>query len=215
MCLPRLDDAGLPWGSERGSQLARCSSVTLTKLYKELSDCDSIHHLPSECFGHSTFPNQVQLQSLQGSGRETEAGPYQSDVHSFSSMGAAGADTVGSQVAYTEPSASKASAECGLLLNSDVEPLTPTNGYGPDLELNLTPREDVCSSVFQFAKEFISDSIWTLGDFKGYTGAPQILPMPTADDTNTEASNNRSATPLAQLPFENLFSLELDELTNC
>lgn len=144
-----------------------------------------------------------------------EGGGYRADVHSSSAMGTAVTHTISPGVGYTEPSVTMPSAECGLLLDSDEGPVTPTNTYGAQRELGLAPGQEICSNVLQFAKEFISDSIWTVSDGKGCTGAPQALPMSMADEPGTAASSNPSATPLAPLPFEGLFSVELDALTDC
>lgn len=51
---------------EHNSKLARRSPTILAELYDELVDRDSIHCLPSECFGSPTPPDQTNTQNTRG-----------------------------------------------------------------------------------------------------------------------------------------------------
>ena len=214
ICVPRLLDATSPWESEHNSHLAQHSSAALTKLYNELKDCDVIYCVPSECFGDSTFPNQVQFQTPQGCARETEERTYRAGVHSSNTTGTDVAHSTTSEGTQNEASVPKPSAEFEIPSNSDMDPLTPTSGYRGQLELGLSQGGEICGTVLQFAKEFISDSIWTLGDSKNCAIAPLSLQLPTADDPSTAASDNRATTPPTLLDLNGFFPLELDELDN-
>lgn len=66
ICVPRLLNAASQSEIEHNSRLARRSSTALAELLSELIDRDSIHCLPSECFGSLTCIDQISTQTTWG-----------------------------------------------------------------------------------------------------------------------------------------------------
>lgn len=86
------------------------------------------------------------------------------------------------------------------------------NAYGGQLELGLTQARAASGNDFDLTMDFVSDSIWTLGDITGCPGVFPTLPALKADEPSTGASDNLATTLPTLLGFEGLPSAGLDEL---